>query len=169
MTEKEFADLVGSTKKIVLSAIEKHLSARFYHAIDDIAQESYLRAYRSIIKNKFRGDSKIETWLYSIAKNEALRMNNRLAREEEKFKKSVLDIKYNSGTHNRDSDDMEILYNAIDKLPDIYRDVMELIAKGFTMKQVASKLDIEVGTVKSRTSRGKEALHKILLENNYEQ
>jgi RNA polymerase sigma-70 factor (ECF subfamily) len=168
MTEKEFADLVGSTKKIVLSAIEKHLSARFYHAIDDIAQESYLRAYRSIIKNKFRGDSKIETWLYSIAKNEALRMNNRLAREEEKFKKSVLDVKNSSGTHNPDSDDRETLYNAIDKLPDIYRDVMELIAKGFTMKQVASKLDIEVGTVKSRTSRGKEALHKILMETNYE-
>ena len=169
MTEKEFSDLVGSTKKIVLSAVEKHLSSRFYHAIDDIAQESYLRAYRSIVKNKFRGDSKIETWLYSIAKNEALRMNKRLAREEEKFKKSVLAVSYGSGARNRDSDDREMLYDAIDKLPDIYRGVMELVARGFTIKQVASKLDIEVGTVKSRTSRGREALHKILLESNYEQ
>src|SRR5271157_5838929 len=104
MTEKEFADIVGSTKKIVLSAIEKHLSARFYHAIDDIAQESYLRAYRSIIKNKFRGDSKIETWLYAIARNEALRMNDRLAREEEKFKK-VLYAEGFSSTDDRGTDE----------------------------------------------------------------
>jgi RNA polymerase sigma-70 factor, ECF subfamily len=169
MTEKEFADIVGSTKKIVLSAIEKHLSARFYHAIDDIAQESYLRAYTSIIKNKFRGDSKIETWLYSIARNEALRMNDRLAREEEKFKKSVLYSEGLSRTDDREPEDAEYLYCAIDKLPDTYRSVMELVAKGFTMKQIAAKLDLEVGTVKSRTSRGKEALQKLLLENGHEQ
>ena len=167
MTEKEFADIVGSTKKIVLSAIEKHLSARFYHAIDDIAQESYLRAYRSIIKNKFRGDSKIETWLYAIARNEALRMNERLAREEEKFKK-VLYAEGFSSTDDRGTDEAEHLYRAIDKLPDTYRNVMELVAKGFTMKQIAAKLGIEVGTVKSRTSRGKEALQKLLLENGHE-
>jgi RNA polymerase sigma-70 factor (ECF subfamily) len=169
MTEKEFADIVGSTKKIVLSAIEKHLSARFYHAIDDIAQESYLRAYRSIIKNKFRGDSKIETWLYAIARNEALRMNDRLTREEEKFKKSVLYAERTTGTDDRDPEDAEHLYRAIDKLPGTYRNVMELVAKGFTMKQIAAKLEIEVGTVKSRTSRGKEALQKILVENGHEQ
>jgi len=46
---------------------------------------------------------------------------------------------------------------------------MELVAKGLTMKQIAAKLDIEVGTVKSRTSRGKEALQKLLSENGHEQ
>ena len=169
MTEKEFADIVGSTKRIVFSAIEKHLSARFYHAVDDIAQETYLRAYRSIVKNRFRGDSKIETWLYSIAKNEALRMNGKLAREEEKFKKSVARIENDPETDNENFYDAEYLYNAIDKLPEIYRGVMELAAKGFTIKQIASKLALEIGTVKSRTSRAKEALQKLLLEDRYEQ
>ncbi len=168
MTEKEFADVVGSTKKIVLSAIEKHLSARFYHAIDDIAQETYLRAYRSITKNRFRGDSKIETWLYAIARNEALRMNGKLAREEEKFKKTVQYVGRDAGMDDADKEATERLYDAIEKLPDTYRNVMGLVARGFTMKQIALKLDLEVGTVKSRTSRGKEVLQKLLSEEDHE-
>ena len=162
MTEKEFADIVGSTKKIVLSAIEKHLSARFYHSIDDIAQETYLRAYRSMTKNKFRGDSSIGTWLYTIAKNESLRMNRKLAREEEKFKKSILHIENSGEDYRREADDFEDLYNTIDQLPEIYRDVMVLVAGGYSVKQIADRLDIETGTVKSRTSRGKALLQKFL-------
>jgi RNA polymerase sigma-70 factor (ECF subfamily) len=167
MTDKEFADVVGSTKKVVLSAIEKHLSARFYHAIDDIVQETYLRAYRSMIKNKFRGDSGIGTWLHAIAKNEALRMNNKLAREEEKFKKSILLAPETAEAGERKPDDYDYVYDAIARLPDIYRSVMELVAGGFTVKQIAGRLNIETGTVKSRTSRGKEILKK-LLEDRHE-
>ncbi len=42
MTEREFAEIVGRTKKVVLSAIEKNLASRFYHSIDDVVQETYL-------------------------------------------------------------------------------------------------------------------------------
>ncbi len=38
MTETEFARIVHDTKGVVLSAIEKHLAARHYHAIDDVVQ-----------------------------------------------------------------------------------------------------------------------------------
>jgi RNA polymerase sigma-70 factor (ECF subfamily) len=167
MTEKEFADIVGSTKKIVLSAIERHLSARFYHSIDDIAQETYLRAYKSLTKDKFRGDSRIGTWLYTIAKNETLRMNRRLAREEEKFKKSVLNIENSAEEQGREPDEFESLYHTIDELPEIYREVMVLVSRGLSVKQISDKLGIEAGTVKSRTSRGKVLLQKFLTENNY--
>jgi DNA-directed RNA polymerase specialized sigma24 family protein len=60
MTEREFADIVGRTKKVVLSAIEKNLASRFYHSIDDVVQETYLRAYSSLTKGKFRGESSLE-------------------------------------------------------------------------------------------------------------
>ncbi len=61
MTETEFARIVHATKAVVLSAVEKHLAGRFYHAIDDVVQETYLRAYRSLTSDKFRGDSAIST------------------------------------------------------------------------------------------------------------
>lgn len=168
MTDKEFAHVVDTTKKIVLSAIEKHLSARFYHAIDDIVQETYLRAYRSIANNKFRGESGIGTWLHSIARNEALRMNEKLMKEEEKFKKSIARVADEEGPSDNDRHDVDYLYYAIDQLPDIYKSVMKLVAGGLNVKEISARLGIEAGTVKSRTSRGKEIIKKIMLEDRHE-
>ena len=88
MTEEEFAAIVGRTKKIVLSAVRKHLAARFSYVIDDVAQETYLRGYRHLAGSWFRNESSIESWLYAIARNESLRMNKKLVREEEKAEKN---------------------------------------------------------------------------------
>jgi RNA polymerase sigma-70 factor (ECF subfamily) len=162
MTDKEFADIIHSTKGVVLSAIEKNLSERFYHAIDDIVQETYIRAYNSLVKKKFRGESKLETWLFTIARNEAIRMGKRLEREEKKFQKSLeeTDI-FNRDDPEKIDEDIEELYQKIQMLPETYRAAMELVSGGFTEKEIAAKLNIKKGTVKSRISRGKEMLLKL--------
>ena len=89
MDDKEFAGIVNSTKPIVLSAIKKYVAAQYFHSIDDVVQETYLRAYKSLIKNSFRGESSMETWLYAIARNESLRMMKKINREEIKLKKKA--------------------------------------------------------------------------------
>jgi len=162
MNEKEFAEIVKNTKKTVLSAIGKNMSPRFYHAIDDVAQETYIRAYRALEKNSFKGDSSIETWIYAIARNESIRMNNKLLREEEKEKKALTVIDEKEGEDNSpDSDNAEYLHEHITLLPEKYRDVLILSAKGFNISDISQKLGIPSGTVKSRTARGK----KMILEN----
>lgn len=89
MTESEFAEIVNSTRNTVLSAIEKNLAERFYYAIDDVAQETYFRAYKALKKNQFRQESKLSTWLYTIARNESLRMNDKLRKEEARAEKLI--------------------------------------------------------------------------------
>src|SRR5262249_34725806 len=42
---------------------------------------------------------------------------------------------------------------ALDKLPSIYAEVMRLIRDGFTQSEIAGRLGIPVGTVKSRTAK----------------
>lgn len=164
MTETEFADIIKSTKNIVLSAIQNHLPERFYHAIDDVVQETYIRAYNSLTKNKFREDSSISTWLYVIAKNESFRMNKKLAQEESKFNKSVDKIRFNNlNIENKLNDDILDLYSKIEILPEKYRHVIELVAVGMSEKQIADKLEIKTGTVKSRASRARGMLQKLLL------
>lgn len=159
ISEKEFSEIIDSTKGTVLSAIEKNIDDRFYHSIDDIVQETYIRAYRSLVKNKFRGESSINTWLYTIARNETLRMNKKLGREEEKFKK-YYDLEQEEITE--DSNSMIDLHDSINKLPNIYSDVMKLLLVGLSERQIADKLQIKLGTVKSRTSRGREMLHRMM-------
>ena len=167
MNEREFSEIVKRTKKIVLSAIEKNMSSRFYHAIDDVAQETYIRAYRSLEKNSFRGDSAIETWLYRIAKNESLRMNQKLIREEQKAKK----ISENMATENSekpDPGDKAYLLDHLMLLPEKYRSVLTLVSRGFNINDISVKLGIKPGTVKSRTSRGKEIIHENIRREDHE-
>lgn len=168
MTEREFAEIVNDTKGIVLSAIETHLSNHFSHAIDDVVQETYLRAYRSLVNNTFRDDSKLSTWLYTIAKNECFRMNKKLSREEIKFQKSVEMMRLGEQRGSEYSTDRELLRELIIQLPEKYRSVMELISLGFSEKAIAEKLNLKRGTVKSRASRGREMLQRIIQGGDYE-
>jgi len=161
MNEREFAGFVKNTKKTVLSAIGKNMAPRFYHAIDDVAQETYIRAYRALEKNSFKGDSSIETWLYTIARNESIRMNNKLLREEEKSKKVLTAFDETGEDYSSDLRDTEYIHEHISLLPEKYRDVLILSSQGFNISDISQKLGIPAGTVKSRTARGK----KMILEN----
>jgi RNA polymerase sigma-70 factor, ECF subfamily len=165
MNERDFAEIVNRTKRTVLSAIEKNISPRFYHAIDDIAQETYIRAYRGLEKNSFRGDSSIETWLYKIAKNESLRMNHKLTREEEKQKKAAENTALMQ--QNFISDDAPSLDEHLVMLPEKYRSVLTLVSQGLNINDISQKLGIRPGTVKSRASRGKKLIHDNLRRNNH--
>ncbi len=167
MTDQEFASIVNDTKKVVLSAVEKHLSARFCHAIDDVVQETYIRAYRHLVKNRFRGDSLVSTWMYEIAKNESLRMNARLTREDEKSRKLSADLPATGAAAefcfaDDEGEDVERLRTAIGSLPPKYREVLELVSNGHSERQIAERLDIKNGTVKSRLSRGRELLSRAM-------
>lgn len=155
MNEREFADIVGKTKKTVLSAIEKNLASRFYHSIDDVVQETYIRAYSSLTQGKFRGEASINTWLYSIARNESLRMNEKLLREERKQKKL---IEAKDITEDNGDDNITLLKENILNIPEKYGSVLSLVSLGYSLNQISEKLGLNIGTVKSRISRGKKII-----------
>lgn len=163
MTETEFAHIVHETKGVVLSAVEKHLAARHYHAIDDVVQETYLRAYNSLAREQFRGDSSITSWLYTIARNESYRMNEKLSREEIKFQKAMNHMIERTRTESNNNNTMEIddLIENITRLPEKYGSVIKLISQGYSEKEIARLLSIKKGTVKSRASRGRDLLKKL--------
>ena len=162
MNDKEFTEIFKSTKKTVLSAVEKYLAVRFVYVINDVVQETYLRAFKSLNKKKFLGNSSIETWLYSIAKNESLRMNDKLIREEKKFEKFISEIETDENNTNIPySIDIEEMYELMDQLPVKYSSVLELVSIGFSEKKIAQELSIPKGTVKSRSHKGRELLQRL--------
>lgn len=163
MTEQEFTAIVKQTKGTVLSAVGKHLAARFSFAIDDVVQETYLRGYRHLAAGRFRGDSSVESWLYAIARNESLRMNERLAREEKKQERLSRDLREAPAADDLIAQAREIL-SLVERLPQKYRQVVSLKAEGASEVEIAHRLDISIGTVKSRFSRGKEMLRTLMSE-----
>ena len=172
MDQEAFASIVEETKGFVLKAIRKSLFAEYYYAIDDVVQETYIRAYRSLVKNKFRENAKLSSWLYTIARNESIRMNKKLKAGERRREKYVeRNIEYlgssepNSIEEKVEKDDLlEKLNGAVERLPEKYGKVIDLYIKGFNEKQIAKFLSISRGTVKSRVHRAKEKLKEIFSE-----
>jgi RNA polymerase sigma factor (sigma-70 family) len=74
-----FAELVRRNQSAVRGALRK-LTHGNQALADDLAQETFLHAYRSL--RSFRGDSKFGTWLYRIAYNVFI-SDTRRRREEQ--------------------------------------------------------------------------------------
>ncbi|EKQ92452.1 sigma E factor negative regulatory protein RpoE family protein [Leptospira borgpetersenii str. UI 09149] len=165
MTESEFTEIVSSTREIVLSAIEKNLAERFSYAIDDVAQETYFRAYKALKKDQFRQESKLSTWLYTIARNESLRMNDKL-RKEEDFLISHTDLNENSKRLNS-QEMIGTLRALLVKIPDKYRKVLEFYLAGYSESQIAETMGVKPGTVKSRAFRGKEMIKRVGIKEKF--
>jgi RNA polymerase sigma-70 factor, ECF subfamily len=163
MTENEFTQIVTETKRVVLAAVQRHLPSYYHHAIDDVVQETYLRAYTRLARGAFRGDAQISTWLYEIAKNESRRMAGRLAREDEKSHRAglALSLRPTAPDHADSIAREEGIAAMLGALPEKYRVVMELAAAGLMEREIGERLGIKTGTVKSRMSRGRELLARL--------
>lgn len=169
MEESEFVLIIRSTKKVVLSAINKYIFQEFYYSIDDIVQETYLRAYKSLSKNKFRDESKLHSWLFAIARNETLRMNKKLSKLRKLEQKQIEKIKDNSNILTEikpDSYQKEVLQDMLLKLESKDKNIMELYLQGYKEKEISQMLKIKTGTVRSRIHRAKQKIKKKLGVNN---
>ena len=67
-SEQAFKAILKAYKEKIYYHIRKILIN--HDDTDDVTQETFIKIWRNL--DKFRGDSKLYTWLYRIATNEAL-------------------------------------------------------------------------------------------------
>ncbi|MDF3819937.1 sigma-70 family RNA polymerase sigma factor [Leptospira sp. 96542] len=168
MTDSEFNQVVSDTKRLVFKAIGDTLIDRFDDATDDVVQEVYFRVYKALQKGNFDGRSKISTWIYTIARNEAIRMNQKRLREEEKAKRYLDQGMVKTATEEikDDSDKKEWIESALIKVPAVYQNALRMYLAGHSMEEIAKHMDIKEGTVKSRLFRAKEWIKKNMMREN---
>jgi len=119
---------------------------------DDVVQNTFVKVYRSI--DRFEGKSKLYTWLYRIATNEAITFMN----SKSKKATDTIDDPEQSYTANRlradewfDGDEIQIkLKCAIESLPDKQRIVFNLrYYQEMPYEEMAKVLDTSVGALKA--------------------
>ena len=165
MTDGDFERFVEDTKGIVLAAVRRYLPPDLLHAIDDVVQETYLRAYRGMGSAVFSGENSNHNWLYTIAKNESLRTVGKAARENESIKLLAEELASKTTlAPEHFGEEITLIRETISILPEKYRNVFELLIMGFSEEQIAQRLSIRRGTIKSRIHRGREMLSRILSE-----
>jgi len=140
--------------------------------VPDIAQETFIRAYRAI--PQFRGESAFYTWLYRIAVNTAKKALMELKRDPlitETARASRDDDDETSRVENELSDgetpdavlaskQIAAAVNlAIEALSDELRQAITLREiEGLSYEEIAEMMDCPIGTVRSRIFRAREAI-----------
>ncbi|GIX41498.1 MAG: RNA polymerase sigma factor [Leptospiraceae bacterium] len=164
MNEKEIQNLIHQTKKLVLSTIQKYIHKETISYIDDIVQDVYLRLIVSLQNGQFKNKSKITTYLYKIAKNETLRYNEKVLKENQKME-SIKEIWQNTNKlFYKDNNQTRILKEQIVSkskyLNSTQKEILTLYLKGYKLKEIAKILNLQEGTVKSNLFRIKNKIKK---------
>ena len=138
----------------------------------DVAQESFVKAYRAL--DKFRGESAFYTWLYRIAINTA---KNYLVAQGRRPPDTDIDAgeaeQFEGQFNLKESDSPERLalrdeiertvYEAIDELPEDLRSAITLREmEGLSYEEIAQAMSCPIGTVRSRIFRAREAIDRKL-------
>ncbi len=158
--------LVLKYQERIFRLIQRLLGGR--EEVQDLAQEVFLRAYRSL--GSFKGESGFYTWLYKIALNTCRNYYRSMGRRPEG---SVVDgetiiesMETSTPSPEREAIRMELweaVKTSLDELPQEQREAVVLCdLEGLSYEEMATVIGIPVGTVRSRVFRGRRALQQHL-------
>src|SRR5690349_8824565 len=133
---------------------------------DDVAQEVFLQAWRSF--DRFEAGTNCRAWLFKILFNvirhdrrQLFNFNLRSFRRETREEMPEPELVYEPPVPQHLTD--EDVLAALDRVPAQYREVVVLAdVEEFAYREIAEMLDIPVGTVMSRLSRGRARLRNEL-------
>ena len=171
-----FEEIVNRYSRLVYNIALR--SAASPEDASDITQETFLKAWRSL--SSFRGDCALSTWLCRIAINCACdhaRAAKRhysvsLSAPEEdgggEFDIPVTDTAALPEEEITRREEISAVRDAIAALPDEQRMIVTMRdITGLSYAEIADSLGLEMGTVKSRINRARNAVKNFLLERNF--
>ena len=178
-SEEAFAVLIAQYHQPLYSLIARSLNDPA--DASDITQEVFIKVFRSI--RGFHGEASLRTWLYRIALHEA--SNQRRWWSRHKKQEITIDSSFESDPdaenshlslaatladradspfdHAAQAEVRERVEDALRQIPESFRTVVILREiEGFAYEEIAEILNVNLGTVKSRLTRGRAALRTIL-------
>lgn len=131
---------------------------------DDLAQETFLKAYTNIAS--FKNLSSFSTWLYRIAYNE---FYDYLRSRKETDDLDTLQVDAQYSVRQEDIGQKMDLYRALAMLKDIERTCITLFyMEDQSIEKIAGITGCPAGTVKSHLSRAKDKMAAYLKKNGYD-
>jgi RNA polymerase sigma-70 factor (ECF subfamily) len=145
---------------------------RSQHEAEDVTQDIFVKLHTQI--GSYRFQSPFHHWLFRLARNQAI---DHLRREKVRSTSS-LDAEPEEGTplrervpsHARGADEDLLaderaarVRTAVQALPESFREVVVLREwEDLAYEEIAERLDLSVGTVKSRLFRARDQLERLL-------
>ena len=134
--------------------------SRNYAEAQDNLQDAFITIFKKV--NQYKNKGSFEGWLKRITVNTALQRYRKKSVlsiiNENELEDEVVEIEDNNLT-------VDYLLSIIQKLPDKYRLIFNLyVLDGYSHKEIAEMLNINIGTSKSNLSRARQLLKKTIEE-----
>lgn len=140
----------------------------------DLVQDTYLKAFRA--RARFATGTNLKAWLFTILHNTWRNRRRDEARARVEFDSEAVDLAAEAptGALAAAAESPEALLlratvgaelrAALDQLPEAFREAVWLRdVEELSYQEIAEVMDIPVGTVMSRISRGRRQLHRLLV------
>ncbi|OZB80507.1 MAG: hypothetical protein B7X28_06590 [Halothiobacillus sp. 13-55-253] len=133
---------------------------------EDLVQEAMIRALQK--QAQLRDEELLDRWVIRILANQWMDHVRSHVRDE-----NIDDMEQTLSTDEHQSPDsvhgrdemIERVRSAVMRLPEMQRIVVTLVdLEEFSYKEVATTLDLPIGTIMSRLSRGRQSLRNLLIE-----
>ncbi len=163
MTQMQFqTSLTGLQNKLYYFALS--LTSDSDRA-QDLVQETYLKAL--IYREKFSADTNLMAWVYTIMKNTFINDYRRNVKAKTTLNSSSdrLQISFSKSDYYPAADSLHAekdIYKKISLLEEEFREPFQLFLNGFKYKEIADKMALPLGTVKSRIFFTRKKLEKWL-------
>ncbi len=160
-SERAFRQIVEDNSAVVFAAVRSVLGNS--DDIEDIVQEIFIKIFRGL--PGFRGGSRLSTWIYRIARNEAI--NSKAKRNVETVPFDTVDL---TGPKDERPDRIlsrreknNRLRELVSRLDQRYREVIELryLAER-SYSEISEIMGIPVGSVKTYIHRARKELKSMM-------
>jgi len=131
--------------------------------VEDVVQLVYLKIYKGLAS--FRGDARLSTWIYRIARNESINAVKKRRLDTTPVEDVVLAAPSAAGPEAglAQRELSEQVETALERLDEGQRMAIELRYMGErSYEEIAETMGIPLGTVKTYIHRGKAQLKKVL-------
>jgi len=135
---------------------------------EDLTQEILLKVFKGL--DRFNRDADFGTWLSSVARNYCIDHYRASKREKEVLVEDLVAFDLapaSAGNPHQalvEDDRRSFLRRGLDLLPEKLREAVVLRdLQGLSYQEMAERLSLPEGTVKSRINRGREELSRLLL------
>ena len=138
---------------------------------EEAAQDAFLALWRGI--DRFRQESSLSTWIYRLATNACIdtlrrrkKQSGSVSLDDEELFVDAVDTSPQPQETVEYREAQKLLQEGLSALPEEYRKVLILREiEGLSYTEIAECASLELGTVKSRISRGRSLLRNFLSGN----
>ena len=158
-----FLDILEKNIGIILKIARAY--SKTFQDKEDLINDITIELWKSF--RRFKGDSKISTWIYRVALNTS--MNSRRKREKNKllFLEDLKQVESLSWIiEPQDSSHTEILYQCIDELNQLNKAIILLYLDGNSHDEISDITGISKTNVGTRISRIKEEIKNLAISKN---